>query len=63
MEISNRPTRLYRVIYENLKTLEQFNVTIESTSSYEAGESVLKSVGEDIHDLIIAQLVKPNELN
>lgn len=63
MEISNKPTRMYKVIYENIKTFQQFTIIVESSSAYEASESVLKNVGEEMHDILITQLVKPNELN
>lgn len=59
----NRPTKIYKVCYENLETREQFTVYVESQSSYEAGESVLMAVGDEEHDLIKATNAKPNELN
>lgn len=64
METSNkRPTRMYKVVYEELKTRKHYTVYVESTSSYEAGESVLEAVGEETHDLILAVSAKPHELN
>jgi hypothetical protein len=57
-----RPSRMYKVVYENLKTHEQFTVYVESYSSYEAGESILDTLGEEF-DLIIAKAAKPFELN
>lgn len=63
METSNRKPRLYKVVYENLETREQFVVYVESTSSYEAGESVLFAVGEEDHDLIMAISAKPSEMH
>jgi hypothetical protein len=53
---------MYKVVYENLKTHEQFTVYVESYSSYEAGESILDTLGEEF-DLIIAKAAKPFELN
>lgn len=63
METYNkRPVRTYKVVYEHLESREQFVIYIESTSSYEAGESVLDVLGDEF-DLIKAISCKPTELN
>lgn len=63
MEIYNKRSRVYKVIYENIKTKQQYTIYVESSSVYEASEAVLINVGEETHDLIMAIAAKPNEMH
>lgn len=57
-----KPTRIYKVVFENIVTGSVDFILVESTSAEEAGYTIIERLGND-YDLIKCISVKSKELN
>lgn len=57
-----RPMKVYKVVFEHLPTGIFSVVYVESTSSYDAGQTIINQLGKE-YDLIKSCYVTKDELN
>lgn len=63
MFIKQEPqTRMYKVIFEHLKTNKQGHIYVEAIHSSVASETVLDHLGKE-YDLVMCIAAKPSELH
>ena len=57
-----KASHVYKVTFEHLPTGHVMSISVESTSAFQAGESVISSLGDN-YDLVQAILVHSSDLN
>lgn len=57
-----KPTRVYKVVVENMITGDFETFLVEATNTHEASDGIINKLGKD-YDLIKCISTKPSELN